>query len=105
MDVDGSGSLSYDEFLLWWAGPNRFKRIKMDEDTQKFLIALSENFQYFDKDKSGCLNEEEFIHFHNDLLARKVVATSLNDVFEKMDRNSDKVVSFNEYIDFIISKH
>jgi calcium-dependent protein kinase len=81
LDLDGSGQISYDEFLSSMISS---KKIVTDERLEKA-------FKMFDKDNSGKLSVHEIISvFGGD-------EDSWKKVIEQIDLNEDGEVDFNEF--------
>ena len=45
MDVDGDGSLSYDEFQRWWSTSDRFEKLRLSEEQLQTVHTISQYFQ------------------------------------------------------------
>ena len=60
LDKNGSGKIEYAEFKEWWAKEDRFQFLQIGEEKLKVIQQLTEYFKYFDKDKTGSLDEKEF---------------------------------------------
>ncbi|TPX43516.1 hypothetical protein SeLEV6574_g05020 [Synchytrium endobioticum] len=100
LDVDGDGSISYDEFFKWWSQDQRFESLRLSPQDFEMLNKAVQQFQKYDKDVSGSIDVREFSALHKDLarqgLTRKGVAATLED----FDSNKDGKISFNEFIQY-----
>jgi len=84
VDVDDSGSIEFDEFLLMMC---------RDEDSE---FELLEAFKVFDKDGDGEVTANEV----RDVLAKfgqKLSDAELEAMMAEVDRNGDGVISFAEF--------
>jgi len=102
LDANGDGHISYEEFLNWWTGEDRFSKFKMDAQQQDKLQKSTAYFRFFDKDGSGILDRKEFSGLHADLVKNKLITKSLDETIKELDSNNDGNISFNEYIDWLI---
>lgn len=103
LDTDGDGHVSYPEFLKWWKTDDRFKKLQLSEEQYNLLQYCSTYFQYFDKDRSGVLEKAEFQVCHADLLRNHVTDAPFEKCLASLDTNNDGLVSFNEYVDWLIA--
>lgn len=53
---------------------------------------------------SGCLDEEEFLQLHADLLRNGLVEESAEEIIASMDRDSDGIVTLTEFLGWYISR-
>lgn len=50
LDKDGSGTLTYEEFLEWWRSDSRFALLQLTEAQQAVVAQIVEYFKHFDAD-------------------------------------------------------
>ncbi|MDP2439329.1 MAG: EF-hand domain-containing protein [archaeon] len=103
LDTDGDGKVSYPEFLVWWRNDNRFKKLQLNDDQYNLMQHCAAYFQWFDKDSSGTLSKAEFRDCHADLVRNRVTDAAFEACFATLDRDGDGNISFNEYVDWLIS--
>ncbi|KAI8824298.1 uncharacterized protein EV422DRAFT_315601 [Fimicolochytrium jonesii] len=104
LDVDGNGEISYGEFINWWQREDRFAALKLSQGELAELTEISTEFQRFDKDHSGCIDVREFRMLYADLVKRHMTKKTLAGTLEELDHNRDGKVSFNEYVNWVISQ-
>ncbi|KAI8619049.1 hypothetical protein BC830DRAFT_842122 [Chytriomyces sp. MP71] len=104
LDVDGNGTLSYAEFIKWWKQDDRFRRLQLTEPEIAELNKYLAHFKKFDKDCSGILDIREFKGLYADLVKRKMAISSLMATLQELDVNKDGKISFNEYVNWAISR-
>jgi calmodulin len=105
LDENGDGSICYNEFLVWWREVDRFEKFSLNEQQRAALSACIQYFRYFDRDCSGALTSDEFIHLHADLIKNGYGAylSDANADLAKLDSNGDGQVCFNEYVGWLVS--
>jgi len=103
IDNDGSGGITYDEFLKWWRTDNRFEKLQRSDEEQALLHQCASYFQYFDKDRSGTLQTDEFRDTHADLVKNGFTAKSFEETLRELDSNGDGTITYNEFIHWLIS--
>eukprot|EP01129_Flabellula_baltica_P012153 TRINITY_DN5440_c0_g2_i1.p2 TRINITY_DN5440_c0_g2~~TRINITY_DN5440_c0_g2_i1.p2 ORF type:complete len:175 (+),score=37.17 TRINITY_DN5440_c0_g2_i1:57-527(+) len=98
VDDDNNGVLSFDEWL---------ESVNHQGHTQQLATLFSEKgkqaadyFRYFDTDKSGKLNIDEFKGLYSDLLRYGLVDASSTpeSAIAVLDKDNDGTVEFNEYM-------
>lgn len=89
LDRNGGGRIEYDEFLKWWRTENKFGKLQLNDEQLQALKTASEYFQYFDKDRSGSVDREEFKKLHADLVKNKFTTKSLDLCLQDLDSNND----------------
>ena len=62
------------------------------------LIELQHSFKIYDLDKNGTMNSTEFKQVLLDLGKRDVTDDMVNEMLSKVDRNNDKVISWDEFL-------
>ncbi|KAJ3393194.1 Calcium-dependent secretion activator 2 [Entophlyctis sp. JEL0112] len=102
LDVDGNGTLSYDEFIKWWKKDDRFLSLQLNEEEIEKLNKYLAHFKRFDKDGSGIIDIREFKSLYADLVKRKLAKKSLMATMQDLDFNKDGKVSFNEYVQWAL---
>jgi Ca2+-binding EF-hand superfamily protein len=105
LDEKGTGQIEYNAFKKWWADKDRFEKLKLDEKEEAILQQAVAHFKYFDKDLSGTIDKNELKLLHADLVKNKMTSFSLDDTQRDLDSNNDGVISFNEYVDWLIRKN
>lgn len=86
LDKDGSGCVSYDEFLEWWQSDDRFAKLQLSEAQQAAVHQVAEYFRHFDADRSGELDEAEFRAMFEHLAQSGLVTKAYASVLEEIDR-------------------
>jgi len=92
-DKDGSGLISFDEFVEYY---NTLKGSSHDFDE------AADMFRFFDKDQSGVLEREEFQALLNNVFPEHCDENEahLEDEFSRADRDASAGVSFGEFCDY-----
>ncbi|ORY39815.1 EF-hand [Rhizoclosmatium globosum] len=103
LDMDGNGTLGYDEFIKWWRKDDRFKSLQLSEGDIDQLNRYLTHFKRFDKDGSGIIDIREFKSLYVDLVKKKMAKKSLMATLQELDVNKDGKVSFNEYVNWAIA--
>ncbi|KAJ3296424.1 hypothetical protein HDU79_006655 [Rhizoclosmatium sp. JEL0117] len=98
LDLDGSGAITYDEFIKWWRRDDRFQILQVSKEEMDRLSAYMALFKKYDSDQSGCIDVREFKNLFIDLTKRKLVNKSLMSAMRDLDQNHDGKVSFNEFV-------
>lgn len=109
LDTDGSGAVSFDEFYAWWTKDDKFEHLQLDERQTAAVQAASAYFQFFDKDQSGMIDEQEFKALFEDLSARGgyfVAGTTLQQALKEVKgkASTEKEISFNDYVFWLLQK-
>ncbi|KAJ3234966.1 hypothetical protein HDU81_000985 [Chytriomyces hyalinus] len=73
LDLDGSGAITYDEFIAWWKREDRFKMLQIDARTMARLKVYVDTFKKYDRDASGGIDIREFKNLYMDLIKRKII--------------------------------
>ncbi|KAI9344329.1 hypothetical protein BDR26DRAFT_932806 [Obelidium mucronatum] len=102
LDLDGSGAITYDEFIKWWQRDDRFKMLQFGPEEMERLDTFTKLFKKYDNDKSGCIDIREFKSLFVDLSKKKLVNKSLMAAMRDLDANNDGKVSFNEFVTWSI---
>uniref|UniRef100_A0A6B2LN05 EF-hand domain-containing protein n=1 Tax=Arcella intermedia TaxID=1963864 RepID=A0A6B2LN05_9EUKA len=102
IDTSGDGLISYPEFLKWWKLEQRFAKLSLSEEESAKLTQSTNYYRYFDKDKSGVLDRDEFTALHADLKRNNLIQRTLEQAIEDLDINHDGRISFNEYVDWLL---
>jgi len=98
VDADGCGEISWQEFKRWICKTNYFIDDGSQQAVSKFeiLIALSEKFQSYDKDKNGFITIDEFKAVKNEWS----YPTDAETFFRIVDKDGNNKITFNEYYHF-----
>ena len=105
LDTNGDGSISYSEFLAWWREKDRFAKFNLTDAQQTAILQCIQYFRYFDKDASGTLSADEFIHLHADLVRNGYggyLSGNPEDDLQTLDTEGDGTVSLFEYAEWLI---
>jgi len=102
LDRDGSGTISYDEFLGWWRSSDKWGMLKLPDEELEILKRAATYFKYFDTDKSGSIDKNEFPRLYEDLVKNRFTNKTLQACLEELDTNRDNKVQFNEYVDWLV---
>lgn len=65
--------------------------------TQEQVDKIKEDFMFFDNDKNGRIDEEEFFELLK-VLSPKVKEHQAAEGFKLIDENDDGVIDFNEFL-------
>jgi Ca2+-binding EF-hand superfamily protein len=102
--ADGSGQIPYESFKTWWAQADRFAKLKLSAEQEKILAQAVQYFKYFDKDLSQTIDKDEAVALHADLVKNKLTHLSCAQFMQDLDSNGDGVISFAEYVDWLVRK-
>lgn len=93
MDTDGSGSLSMNNWVLWW-----LQRVSTLPNPLKQQEAIAMNtFLKFDKDQSGYLNIDELANLLS-VLGAELTDTELKQALEEIDEDGSGKVEAAEFV-------
>jgi hypothetical protein len=73
-----------------------------DEDIAAYDRATT-YFKHFDRDHNGVLDRQEFKSLHADLVKNAITTLSYDDAWNDIDADGNGLITFNEYVDFLIS--
>ena len=92
IDIDKSGTISFEEFL----------RVTIDKNTITKKNNLKNAFNYFDKDGSGKLSEKELYNIFSsnegDDQKNNEILEYVKNTIEKFDINKDGEIDFDEFV-------
>jgi hypothetical protein len=69
----------------FWRNDKRFENLHKNPAELQRLQAAVAYFQYFDQDKSGQLDKQEFASLHADLVKNNMTTHDLESCFEELD--------------------
>ncbi|KAI8914190.1 hypothetical protein EDD86DRAFT_273297 [Gorgonomyces haynaldii] len=104
LDSSGNGQVSFEEFTEWYNSHDRFFMKNLSPSGRQQVVELSKHFQSFDKDKSGSIDRNEFKKLYQDLVNKKLINKPLDEILKRLDKNSDGLVSFGEFISLFAIK-
>ncbi len=89
IDIDGSGSIDYTEFVM----------ATMNEKNMSSNDKLLQAFRMFDKDGSGTISADEIkeVLGYNTSLNQKVI----EDIMKEVDENGDGEIQFEEFVNMM----
>ena len=94
VDLDGSGTINFKEFLYLMA------KIMNDDETEELLI---EAFKVFDKDGNGFITSHELrnimIHLEEDLTPEEI-----EEMVREADINNDGTIDLEEFVKMMSSE-
>jgi Ca2+-binding EF-hand superfamily protein len=97
IDTDGSGTIEYNEFLTWYR-QSSFASLSLDDAALQRRHEAALIFTKYDDDRSGCVDRNEFIGLHKELVMKKLTSHSVEKALEDMDMNGDGLIQFNEFV-------
>eukprot|EP01087_Luapelamoeba_hula_P009542 TRINITY_DN2469_c0_g1_i1.p1 TRINITY_DN2469_c0_g1~~TRINITY_DN2469_c0_g1_i1.p1 ORF type:complete len:209 (+),score=43.80 TRINITY_DN2469_c0_g1_i1:44-670(+) len=100
VDRDGSGTIDFDEFYKWWTTDERFTKFQLDDKMVDRMQQVSRYFRFFDKDRSGVLDKEEFRRCYADLTKNGMTKRSFDDCFNEIDTDGNGSIEFNEFVEW-----
>jgi Ca2+-binding EF-hand superfamily protein len=106
LDTNGDGSISYAEFAAWWREKDRFAKFNLTDGQQQAMLQCIQYFRYFDRDNSGALTADEFVHLHADLVRNgygPYLSQDAHSDLKKLDHGLDGSVCLDEYVDWLVS--
>ncbi|GAB5358842.1 hypothetical protein AAMO2058_000493700 [Amorphochlora amoebiformis] len=101
LDKDGSGVIESKEFHDWWGGPERWKKLFLDDEALRQRTAAANVFRRFDPTGSGNIRNCDFEELHRTLLEFKLTTKTVENCIEDLDTNRDKTIQFSEYIEWL----
>jgi Ca2+-binding EF-hand superfamily protein len=105
LDTNGDGSISYAEFAAWWREKDRFAKFNLTDGQQQAILQCIQYFRYFDRDCSGTLTADEFVHLHADLVRNGYGSHLSGDPqsdLASLDTGGDGTVNLYEYAEWLI---
>jgi len=100
--IGTADKITYADFQTWWKTSDRFVKLEEAVHDPKVQQAIA-YFQFFDKDKSGTIDQVEFKSLHADLVKNQLTTHDYNSALATLDENNDGVIKFNEYMDWLKS--
>jgi len=95
MDTDGTGTLSVEEWLIWW-----LKRVGQSPNPAKQMGALAKyTFQQFDVDSSGAIDRQELRQLISSLGA-DFTDNELNAAIYELDSDGSGSIECNEFVEW-----
>ena len=61
VEADGTGELTYEEFMEWWKSDDRWEHLQLTELQLANMAQVHEYFRWFDMEGDGELTHEEFV--------------------------------------------
>tara|TARA_B110001452_G_scaffold158674_1_gene132071 strand:- start:320 stop:838 length:519 start_codon:yes stop_codon:yes gene_type:complete len=110
LDTSGDHKISYDEFKVWWSdGERRWQQLEPSEEEMAKLQQAVAYFDYFDKDKSGQIDETEFRELYGNLvehgmlnpMPEQTASQNMRSSLIAMDKTGSGGITFNEYVDWL----
>ena len=93
VDKDGSGSISFDEFLQWFRSGEGFKNI--DDSSRYYKVRKAvEYFKEYDADNSGTIERGEL----KKLMHSVGYEGKIDDAMASLDKDGDGKISFTEFL-------
>jgi calmodulin len=92
LDVDGSGSLTFDEFVTLMTKQTVEEVVNVEDEVIRA-------FRTFDKDNSGTISMNEF-RFILTRLGDRMPENEVDDVFREADLNHDGVLNYEEFVNY-----
>ena len=106
LDKNGDNKIIYNEFLEWYKSEqaeDRLSHLHLDDAAVEAAQRCAEYFQFFDQDKTGTLNNEEFTTMYGYMVHGGYVLKEFASALSDLDANKDGVVSFNEFMRWMVS--
>jgi calcium-binding protein CML len=104
LDVDGNGTIEYNEFEAWWRQDKRFERLRRSEAEMAFLNGAFASFMSFDADGNGTIDRSEFVALHAVISSSGYPTHDEETDWMDMDRDGSGAISFNEYVEWLFRK-
>merc|ERR1719233_1508362 len=98
VDADGNGKICWQKFKNWIRRTNYFLNDGSRKSGTRFevLVALSNKFESYDKNKKGYITIEDFIAVKNEWH----YPTDTETFFKLVDKDGNNKITFNEYYHF-----
>lgn len=97
VDKDGSGEVSYDEFISWLRTEKGFKDI--DDKSRFYRVQKAiELFKQFDSDGNGTIDREEFKKLFKQFGTNQSDESQLDRALKSVDSSEDGKISFPEFL-------
>ena len=100
VDKDGSGELSFDEFILWFRSEEGFKNIDNSSRYHTIKKAI-ELFKQYDKDGNGTIDREEFKELFKQFKQSNADDSQLDSALQALDTSGDGKISFPEFLTWL----
>lgn len=108
-DHDHSDKITFDEFYSWWCGDNKTFFITFYEKNPEWAIYAVDLFKFYDTDKSGDLQHDEFKKMFNDFSKSPFESlkdvwsknTDLEKVIKQIDKKGTGSIDFDEYFGWL----
>lgn len=100
LDTNGDRSISYEEFVAWKRN-SAFESLSFDDAKLEQRKRLAETFDRFDEDGDGIIDREEFRLLYMELDDIGLVDCDQETLLQRIDRNNNRQVEFNEFLYFM----
>eukprot|EP00946_MAST-07B_sp_MAST-7B-sp1_P002416 g2416.t1 len=102
VETDGSGELTYEEFMQWWQSDDRWEHLQLTELQLSNMAQVHEYFRWFDVEGDGELNYEEFVQVVDYMRESGFEVEDANDILDEIDTTHDGKVNYNEFVVWMV---
>jgi Ca2+-binding EF-hand superfamily protein len=100
LDANGDHRISYEEFISWKRN-SAFENLSLDDEKLEQRKRLAATFDQFDEDGDGVIDREEFRLLYLELDELGLVSCDQETLLERIDRNNNRLIEFNELCFFM----
>ncbi len=100
LDFNGDKRISYDEFVAWKRN-SAFESLSFDDDKLQQRLHIASTFDKFDRDRDGMIDKDEFRGLYDELNDLGIISCDMNSLYERIDKNNNGLVEFNELVFFM----
>ena len=94
---------AYHEFSLWWETEDRWGLLNLTEEQKLALYQVGEYFQYYDEDRTGTLDWEQFSNVYQYMYdAGYDLTLTVEECLLQVDTTHDELVNYNEFIVWMV---
>jgi len=104
LDKNEDKQISYDEFIEFWKSNEKFKSLGMENSELLTRKKIVEVFLDEDKNHSGTIDINEFLHFYMQLkqVIPQIAGFKRKELWEAVDTNKNGEIEFNELVQYFM---
>jgi Ca2+-binding EF-hand superfamily protein len=98
VETEGTGELTFEEFIVWWREDDRWGHLQLTELQLTNMATVHEYFRWFDAEGDGELTHDEFVQLHRYMLESGFEVGDAEEILEEVDTSKNGTVDYNEFV-------